>query len=339
MTDRCPISFVVVNWHEDQATRVCLASIRASVGDRAAEIVVVDNGRRTRDGRRSRFGPGVVVVNNGRNRGFAGGANDGWRRSTGSVIALINNDCHLGRDWLVAGLATLDDPTVGVVGGPEYAWDDFHVLGDTSSPRRTVVTVDTRLGFSVLGNAEPPGPIAVGSLNGSNLLARRDVLESLGGFDEQFFAYYEDADLCARVLALGWRLVYNPAMAVWHRNGLTSRRHPLRTAYLARRNHLLFVARHFPDRSYPRTIARNCQEYLASAISGSVGGLRGRLAGVGLLTGAERLACVGATCWPAVAWPRMRRSRRQLVHSGQHDESYLSKLAVLQSTDAVGIVR
>jgi N-acetylglucosaminyl-diphospho-decaprenol L-rhamnosyltransferase len=339
MTDPRAVSFVVVNWHEDAATRACLDSIRAAIGETSAEIVVVDNGRPTGLETKSRFGPDVVVVNNEHNRGFAGGANDGWRRTTGAFVALINNDCYLGVDWLTAGLESLDDPEVGVVGGSEFAWSDDHVPGDTSAPHRTVVTVDPRLGFSVLGDAEPRRPTAVGSLNGSNLLARRDVLESLGGFEERFFTYYEDADLCARALAVGWRLIYNPEMSVWHRSGLTSRRHPLRTAYLVRRNHLLFVARHFPSRSCLPAVASNCREYLVSALAGSSGGFRGRLAGVCLLNRTQRLGCFAAACWPAAAWPLMWRSRRRLVHCGQHDEGYLSKLAVLQSTAVLRIAR
>lgn len=323
------VSFVVVNWKNADATRACVASIAAQDAGVSVEVIVVDNETGPRHGS---YGEDVLVANR-TNRGFAAGFNDGLRWARGTFVAAVNNDCQLAPEWLRRGLAALDDRSVGIVGGEELLWDGRHAVGDRSSPARTYVVVDPILGTTSLRSDRVGTAMVVASLNGSNLLARKELLDRLEGFEEGFFTYYEDADLCARAYAVGVELRFCPDMTIWHRGGLSSNRRPLKKAYLSRRNQLLFVARHFPERCWRRTVLRNVREYLSAGLVGSSGGLSGALRRRDLLCANERVACLSVVAWALLSWGRLEGSRSQVVRRGQHDDGYVRRVAALERAE------
>ena len=187
-------SFVILNWRHEEESRACAESVLALDGDHEIEVIVVDNestevSRAALDDRR------WTVVPLERNEGFAGGMNAGGRRAQGEFIALLNNDLRLPHDWLEVALGAMTDESVGIVGG--------------RTEHTTLPRIDVR-GFTRLLSEEVPR-CYVPSVDGSHLFVHRSLWEQLGGFDEDFFAYYDEADLCARVMALGRRVLYEPA--------------------------------------------------------------------------------------------------------------------------------
>ena len=150
------------------------------------------------------------------------------------------------------------------------------------------------------------------ALHGSNLLARADVLARLRGFDPAFFAYYEDTDLCARVWALGHRVVYEPAMWVRHRRNLTSDRIPFRKHYLADRNHLRVVAKHFPAPAWRAAVRRAAVHHLVTGATGRVSGTDRRV------TGTRRRAHLAAGLWGLSGGVRLARARERAIRRGEH---------------------
>jgi N-acetylglucosaminyl-diphospho-decaprenol L-rhamnosyltransferase len=81
-------------------------------------------------------------------------------------------------------------------------------------------------------------------VSGSCLIARRPALEAVCGFDERFFLYEEDADLCRRLRAAGWRIVFTPAAEVRHRRGFSMAKAPRRARLEYHRSHLLYYHKH-----------------------------------------------------------------------------------------------
>ena len=147
-------------------------------------------------------------------------------------IALLNNDLVVDPAWLIEGIRVLRDPTVGVVGGAALEWDGSGPPNHESGAL-AMTGVDPDGGFAVLG-AAPPTERRMAGVDGSNLLARANLLHRLNGFDADYFAYGEDIDLCARAWALGFATVFSPAMKVWHRRGASSDRVPRQRAFWAR---------------------------------------------------------------------------------------------------------
>jgi GT2 family glycosyltransferase len=273
------VSFVVLNWHHEDATEVCVSSIRSLDGAAEIEIVVVDNESRPESRERLDTFDAVVVALES-NRGFTGGMNAGVAATHGSLVALINNDTVLPRDWLSTARRCLDDPKVGIVGGR----DD----------ETTVPLVDPR-GSIYLSRAQVSRR-EVSSVDGAHMLIRRTAWDQVGGFDDDFFAYHEDADLCARVIAHGWKVIYEPDLWATHRRGSSSDRVPVRRVFWARRNRFTWIAKNFPDERWRRALLAAYLECLSRAYRGQ--------------SRADRLGSLHGAAWLMTHIPFILRKRR-----------------------------
>jgi GT2 family glycosyltransferase len=220
------VAVVIPTWDGQDLLAECLASLTSSVGAAGSppEIVVVDNG--SRDGSvemvRRDF-PGVALVINETNRGFAAACNQGARATTANYVAFLNNDARAQPGWLeplVDKLASEAD--VAAVGSLVLDRDgkrvDFGRAGLT--PLARGVQLDYREPLTRAANGAAEQLFA----NGAAMLTRRELFLEVGGFDERFFAYYEDVDLGWRFWILGWRVMLEPASTVLHRHHGTSRR-------------------------------------------------------------------------------------------------------------------
>ena len=202
----------------------CLASIRAQTVE--ANIIVFDNGSRT---------PTPDAIRSERNLGFAGGANAAFRRSTAPYVALVNNDVVLDRDWLACVRDALDrDAQLAAV----------QTIIRRPDGRIDGAGIDVSDGtFRQIGHGALLGSmlaVAWGVSATATLYRRQAVGEQL--FDERFFAYYEDVELCARLRESGWRTAVLPVVKATHRGSQSA---PLlgRDALRLRTRNRYFVAR------------------------------------------------------------------------------------------------
>jgi len=231
---------VVVNYEAGDALVNCVRSLQAddSAGG-PPEIVVVDNG--SSDGsvaRLRREFPDVEVVDLPTNLGYAAAANRGTARTTTPIVAVCNADLVVARGAGAAMAAAFDDPTIGAA-GPCIRNLDGSVY---PSVRRDPGLVDAA-GHAVIGlvwprnpftrryhetDADPSLPRDVDWISGAAMWFRRRALESVGGWDDGYFMYVEEVDLCWRLRAAGWRIVYDPSGAITHERGVATARHPVR---------------------------------------------------------------------------------------------------------------
>ena len=200
------VAAVVLNWNGFEDTKLCVESLRAQ--DSPLEIVVVDNG--SEDGSADRIErelPDVRLIRSEHNLGFAGGANLGIRaavRRGADCLWLLNNDAQAAPGALEALLAELDrDPRVGIVGGVLSEAFGGGRIGMWTGTTRFVQEPGERLDY----------------VTGGCMLLRREMLETVGLFDDRFFFYFEDADLCLRARQAGWRLAVAPDAHVEHEVG------------------------------------------------------------------------------------------------------------------------
>jgi GT2 family glycosyltransferase len=319
------VTIVVLNWRDYVATARCLASVRRLDGIEDCELIVVDNESEGAGLRALAALEGVRVIPLETNRGFTGGMNIGIAAACGQNVALLNNDLVVDRAWLAEGLRVLQDPAVGMVGGAALYWDGAGQT-DCASAAVATTTVDAEAGFAVLGAApETEGPVA--AIDGSNILARTDLLRELKGFDDRYFAYGEDIDLCARAWALGYASVFSPAMKVWHRRGGSSDRIPRQRAFWAARNHIVTVAKHFPEDTWRRTafhLALNC---VSDAVLGRRGGISAKDGE--RLNRDQRLGMTQAAWWCATHPRELAARRVETIDACQHDERYTERLRAL----------
>jgi N-acetylglucosaminyl-diphospho-decaprenol L-rhamnosyltransferase len=249
------LSVVVVNYRSWDDTARLVRQLRAasSLRDGAAEIMIVDNHSPPHpQASRLRRTEGVSLRRWGRNRGFGRAVNEGVRLSLGRWVLLLNPDVTVGDDFLDGVLALADrldcdEPGVGIVG--------LGVRNDDGSRQPSTGPFPTLLGTLarlLLPRARrkchllsPKKSQAVPWATGCCLLVRRRVLDELGGFDPDFFLYYEDVDLCRRAREHGWSVRYEPGLQAVHHHPLHERAVGPYLRLLTRHALLTYAAKHW----------------------------------------------------------------------------------------------
>ncbi len=245
---------VVVNYESGPALARCVADLRAAG---LAELVVVDNG--STDGSLAAAVaavPDLDVVVPGRNLGYGAAVNRGVAATTAPYILVCNPDLEVPVDAVGALVEALDSDPGCALAGPLIRTPEG---GRYPSARRFPSMVDAA-GHALLGlfvpdnrftrnyqrselDGAPTEVRAVEWVSGACFLVRRPALEGVGGFDESYFMYAEDVDLCWRLGRAGWSIAYAPAAEVTHLQGRSTDRHPYRMILEHHRSLLRFAAR------------------------------------------------------------------------------------------------
>lgn len=246
-------SAVIVNYASWPLTLGCIASLRAAGGDEA-EVLVVDNG----GGDPPELPPGVRLIRNARNEGFARACNRGIAASGGEILLLINPDARVLPGFFErAARLFAADPRLGIA-GPRITGEDGKLQ---LSARREITLASGLVGRTSLltrllpgsrlvreefpASADPSRPAEVDWVSGACMLVRRRALEEAGPLDERFFMYFEDADLCRRVRMRGWRVRYEPELEAVHSAGGSSHDRP-RAVWLLHKSAFLYHRKHGP---------------------------------------------------------------------------------------------
>jgi N-acetylglucosaminyl-diphospho-decaprenol L-rhamnosyltransferase len=231
------VDAVVVNYNAREELLECVQSLRA---EGVSDITVVDNG--SVDGSGASLAgadPEARLVETGANLGYGGGANRGLSQGQRELVLVCNADVVVRAGTLAALTTALDaDAGLGLV-GPRLINSD----GTLYPSARTFPSLVDAIGHGFLGLVAPrnrfsrsykmldwdhAGRRGVDWVSGSCFLARRRALEDLGGFDESYFMYLEDVDLCWRLGRAGWRVAYEPSGCVLHVQGVSTDQHPYR---------------------------------------------------------------------------------------------------------------
>lgn len=236
------ISAVIVNYNAGEHLLACVRSLRV---DGVAEVIVVDNA--STDGSLAALAagdPDTRIVHAGGNLGYGRAANRGAALAAHDLVLVLNPDVVVEPGTLKAltGALTLGAGTpgdrLGIV-GPRIEMPD----GRLYPSARTFPSLVDAIGHGFLGLVAPRNPwsrryklldwdhagfTTVDWVSGACLLARRQCYEQIGGFDEAYFMYLEDVDLCWRAWRAGWQVGYEPAARVAHVQGVSTDQRPYR---------------------------------------------------------------------------------------------------------------
>jgi GT2 family glycosyltransferase len=218
------VTIIIPNFNGRPVLEGCLRSVLELDYPRdRLETIVVDNG--STDGSRElvRRTPRIRLVALSANEGFATAVNVGVRESAGEFVAFVNNDVELSAGWLLKLLTVfLRDPEVAAASGKllfKHPPGVVNDLGDTV----LVNGAGLHRGLGTLEN-EALEMEYVGAASGAACLVRKSAFFATGGFDDSYFAYFEDVDLGWRFWELGFKVVCDPSAVAYHLWQATSRK-------------------------------------------------------------------------------------------------------------------
>lgn len=242
-------------------------AVRSILADGADSVVVVENGApgSTQAALSGLLGEGespplpVRIVRPGRNVGYGGGVNRGLAAlaaepSPPEWVLVSNADLEVHPGALAALRAVLEARPAWAIVGPRI----FDDTGDVYPSVRVFPSFIDAAGHALLALFKPDNPftkrynpgapegdavVAADWVSGSCFMARRAALEELGGFDEAYFMYLEDTDLCWRAHHAGWGVGFAGTAAVTHVQGVSTARHPYRMMAAHHRSALRFTVR------------------------------------------------------------------------------------------------
>jgi len=242
------ISIIIVNWNGMRFLEKCLSSVNGQTY-RLFEVIFVDNG--SEDGSlefvRSNF-PETIIIENKENLGFAKANNQGIEVAKGKYIATLNNDTEVGRDWLK-----------NLIDVAESSSDDVGMWAPKILSMQERTRIDSIGGLLIYRDGIARGRGRSEEDRGQydriedilfpsacSALYRKDMLDGIGYFDEDFFAYCEDSDLGFRARLAGWNAVSVPDAVVYHHYSGSTGKYSETKAFLVERNHLWLAIKVFP---------------------------------------------------------------------------------------------
>lgn len=259
----------ILNYNHAEITKACLESLnQLKQTDLKVEVVVVDNASEEKFTFDSKQYPHLKIhlVTNSKNTGFSGGHNKAIKyvlEKNADYVIILNNDTTVDKNLLVNLLQNDENEKIGIIApkiyfskGSEYHKDRYKPdeLGkviwyaggiidwaNVYWKHRGVDEVD----YGQFDNTEQTQ-----FASGCCMAIKKEVLKTVGGFDDKFFLYYEDSDLCERVKRAGFSILYAPSAFLWHQNaGSTGGSGSSLQDYFTTRNRLLLGFRYATNRA------------------------------------------------------------------------------------------
>lgn len=226
------LSIIIVSWNVKKLLAKCLESIFKNQGNLDLEIIVVDNASKdkTVEMIKQEFSRIKLIANN-KNLGFAKANNQGIKQSQGEFILILNPDTEIIGNGLEKMLEFMKQNQKAGIAGCQHLNPDKTIQ---PSVRRFPTLVPILLILTKIAKILPNLPSLkkylakdfnykqqrqVDQTAGSFLMIRRQVIEKIGLFDEKFFTWFEEVDLCKRAKNAGWEIWYTPVAEIIHHGG------------------------------------------------------------------------------------------------------------------------
>jgi len=253
------LSIIIVNWNTGHLLASCLASIFRHPPSAPFEVIVVDNasGDDSRERVRREY-PLVRLMENAANLGFAAATNIGCRLAAGKFLLFLNPDTEVHDSTLSGALSFMEQhPGTGVLGCRTLNPDGS--LQSTAFSFPTCARIFAHVsGLSRLGKLPRTRQHSrfchPDYVQGSFFFVRKSAFEQCGGFNEAFFLYGEEVDLCQRMQRAGLRIDYHPELTITHHGGASTRNSELHMGYFV--TSCLYLYREHRSQAHVRRLLR-----------------------------------------------------------------------------------
>jgi N-acetylglucosaminyl-diphospho-decaprenol L-rhamnosyltransferase len=231
------VDVVIVNWNAGPLLEECLSALERSTIAPNLQAIIVDNGSSDGSAKEVAIAHGrVALLANDRNRGFAVACNQGAASGSAPYLLFLNPDVRVHPEAIARAVAYLEERAnagVGIVGAQLLDADHRVARTCARGPTASALVLHTLFLDRLLPSLVPPHFMVewdhrdtreVDQVPGAFLLIRRSLFERLGGFDERFFLYYEDVDLCLAARRAGYAVVHYAGASAEHLGGGTTAR-------------------------------------------------------------------------------------------------------------------
>lgn len=246
-------SFIVINWKSEDITAGCVRNIRTLKTKEQIEIIIIDN-QSTKSSVAELTKLGAKLITSDVNLGFGGAINKAAKEADGQYLAFVNNDAVLDKNWLTEGLRCFgSSDKIVAAGGVEYLWDGKERIKNElySIPVVSTKTVLVQQSKQSLPTQEVPYTTA------SNMIIKKTAFNEVGGFDADYFTYYEDMDLCARLINARHKVYYCAEMIAWHRINFSSNRNKYLKYSFIFKNRFRIIAKFYPKELWGKVVTKN----------------------------------------------------------------------------------
>ena len=240
------LSIIIVNWNGGSLLRRCVETIFSSEPAVSYEIVIVDNAseddsldqlRASESSAQLFENQQLRIVNNSENRGFGAANNQGFALTNSPFVFLLNLDTEVGPGTIETLLNTMkSDPRIGICGPKIVNTDGSLQISAFFNPPRVWHTILSQLKLYCLLPPKRRGELLLGGhwdhdrlrsvpmLGGAAMMARREMIDDVGGFNEKFHMYSEDAEWCWRITKANWKLIFVPDAVLLHHGATSSKK-------------------------------------------------------------------------------------------------------------------
>ncbi len=206
------------------------------------------------------------VIKSEVNLGFSGGHNLGVKEALGDgadYVLIMNNDVLVDEDFIIELIKPFDDSEIGIV-SPKIYFEknhEFHKDKYKEDEKGKVIwyaggkmdwknVLASHVGVDEVDKGQFGKGVETDFATGCAMMVRRDVFDKIGNFDERYFLYFEDNDLCQRARKNGFKIYFEPRSVIWHKNAdSTGGSGSILQDYYISRNRLLFASKYAPNRS------------------------------------------------------------------------------------------
>lgn len=240
------VSIVTLTWNTTEITIDFLKSLNEYCTYPNLEVIIVDNG--SKEDPTAAFKsiyPSAIVLVNEKNLGFTGGNNVGIKAATGDYLFIVNNDTEF-TPGLLEGLLKIFEtyPDAGIV-SPKFHY--FYHKGTIEYAGYNEVNIFTgrngMVGCREQDNGQYNEIKTTNYAHGGGMMVPRKIIDEVGGLPDEFFIYYEEFDWCEQIKRKGYKVYYQPASLIYHKESMTTgKSSPFKTFYHTK-NRILFMRR------------------------------------------------------------------------------------------------
>jgi GT2 family glycosyltransferase len=253
------VSVIIVNYNTPELTAELIASIRRHTAGVGYDIVVVDNASEpSRRFRTDPTKPALKTIQSETNLGFGKAANLAVKSCEGTYLLFANSDCRLSSNVFPAMVAYMQQNQVCAACAPRLIQNDgsvhssirrFPNHGNIRHSRGSILRTNSN--YTLVADTSRK---EVEAMSATFMMVRRDLFEQLGGFDERFFMYVEDTDLCKRFHDAGNQVVFLGDLSVIHHWGASTRLHPWRMKLEHHLSIRRYFLKHYADKRFANSL-------------------------------------------------------------------------------------